>query len=827
MKRFFICKLLLFGITQQCFSMLDSFQHRDTELFKFHFIFAAEKGANNKSAMRHLLLFLIFVVTWGTSFSQQTIILPSGRVVDKILSEMPSRDVVQQDDGFVVTYSFGEIIKIENFENEGTYYLKIPGFGLNHEEGKPCIPTRWDSFVIPDTVNYQVEIVDSDFIETNIVLSPAHELDVVSESDIIQPEVSQINDYTGLYPQALVDMHQTQQYGNSFLLNIRVCPIQYDLRNNKARLFTKISYKVKYNREEENVKLFNYRNSNLAKDSYLFNTTLNYPILCNSNNTKSLLPNEPNRSLDNRDYLIISITEYAEAVNRFANWKKTLGFNTHIVLKNRGQWTSSGVSTVIQEAKINYPDLSFMVIIGDNQDVPAMNKGTHVTDYLYLNSDNYISPISNGRLSVSTASEAVTVIDKILDYERTPITDSLFYKKALCCAFFQDGDSINDPDRMDSILCQYDKRRFVKTAEEVRSHLMLQGKNVSRVYYAYPGATPKYWNNGRYSFGEEIPQELQKPNFLWDGNSGDINNGLSEGTFCVVFNDHGHPLGWRDPWYHSDFLSSVHNNSKLPVVFSMCCKTGCFNDTTCFAEQFIRKSDGGCVAIFAATGDGYSGFDDALTEGMIDAIWPNPSLIPQFPYHTQNVTPTPEPTYYLGHILKQGFKRMEETWGSGMYIRERFHCFGDPSMRIRTNTPTSFSNATISRSANSINVQTGEGIARITFYDHRTDSVISYMDSTAFFTGITDAVSVCISGHNKIPLVDERNLIYIQNRLLSSSDEIEADVIIAGKNVTNQMETGEVRFVNGRTVLKGNTIELHGGTSVSLGAKLEIKSRTP
>ena len=775
--------------------------------------------------MRHILLIFVFLYTLGNSYAQQTIFLPNGNVSQDIYTENPYRNVVQQDDGFVVTYYLGGVVKMRNSDNSGTYYLKIPGFGLNFEERKPCIPTRWDSFVISHPDNYSVEIVDSNFIEINVLLPPSRDLDVISGKSKLHSKTLPISTYKGYYPQTLVNMPQIQRYGDLYILNVRVCPIQYDHEHNRARIYSKISYKIKS--FGNTPKTIQSNNNSQIIDTYLYNTTLNYPVLFGSKKNNPLSVNEPNRSLDRNDYLIISVTEYSEAVNRFANWKKTLGFNTHIVLKDRGLWTPSEVSAVIQDTELHYPDLSFMVIIGDNQDVPAIDRGTHVTDYLYLNSVNNISPISNGRLSVSTPSEAATVVDKIINYERTPLTDSLFYKNALCCAFFQDGDSVNDPRRSNPVLCQYDMRRFVKTAEEVRSHLMVQGKNVSRVYYAYPGATPKYWNNGYYSYGEEIPIELQKPYFLWDGSYWDINNHITEGAFCVVYNDHGHPMGWRDPWYHSEYLDYLQNYNKLPVVFSMCCETGCFNNITCFAEKFIRKNDGGCVAIFASSGAGYSGYDDALTEGMIDAIWPSPSLIPQFPNTIQNVTPLSEPIYCLGKILKQGFKRMEETWGDNMSIRERFHCFGDPSMQIRTNTPTPFSNATILRTANSINVQTGEGPAKITFFDHRTDSVISYIGSTAYYTGISDAVSVCISDHNRIPLVDERNLLYIQNEVLSGTNEIEADVIIMGSNVTNLVNPGEVLFENGRTEIKGTTVELQGGTLVQQGAELEIRNINP
>ena len=791
------------------------------------FLLSLHFESNKESAMKHIMLFLISMVTWTCSFAQQAILLPSGIISEGIIKEMPYRDVVQQNDGFIVTYTFGSVIKQKNPEDENTEYLKIQGFGFNHEESMPCVPTRWDSFLIPDSTSYSIEIVDSSFIETNIKLPPARELDIITEKYVPQKRTVPISAYKGYYPQALVDLHQVYQYGDAFVLNVRICPIQYDYQRSIARIFSRISYKIKYGGDNTGCKMMKSHYKCRVKDSYLYNTTLNYPLLCNLNEAKGLLVTEQEAYLDRNDYLIISITEYSDAVNRFAKWKKQLGFNTHIALKDRGLWSETEVSNVIQNAQLLYPDLSFLVIIGDHQDVPAKVRNSHVTDYLYLNSANNISPVYNGRLSVSTPSEASIVVDKIINYERTPVLDSSFYAHALSCAFFQDGNNINDPRRNDSILCQYDMRRFVQTAEEVRNHLMLQGKNVSRVYYAYPGATPKYWNNGMYSFGEEIPLELQKPNFLWNGTCWNMNTHMETGTFCVVYNDHGGPMGWRDPWYHSVHLDYLHNNNKLPVVFSMCCETGCFNDTTCFAEKFIRKEDGGCVAIFAATGEGYSGYDDALTEGMIDAIWPTPSLIPQFPNHTQNVTPTPEPTYYLGQILKQGLKRMEETWGSGMMMRERYHCFGDPSMRILTNTPTMFSNATISRTENHISVQTGEGEARITFYDQRTDSIFSYIGSAADFTGLSDAVTVCISSHNKIPLVDERNLLYLQNETLSGVNEIEADVVIAGKNVTNQKPQGVVRFSSGSTVIRGNTVELHSGTSVLPGAELKIVNINP
>lgn len=768
-------------------------------------------------------LLLITAITSISSLAQQTTDLPSGLVIDSIKRQMPYRDVVLHEDGIVVTYTFDNVIKQRNYEMDGTEILKIPGFGLSHQEGLPCLPLRWDTFVIPDRQNCSIEVIDSCFIELDINISPSKELDVVSAKSESPKGIIPIHSYNGFYPKCPIDSLYLQEYGNNFILNVCVLPIMYDYRNKKARVFSKLSYKVKYANT-----LIKTSQTPTKKDNYLYNTTLNYPVLYNSVASKSRGSSAKSAYQERVDYLIVSISEYSDAVSRFAEWKRLLGFNTHVEMKNRGLWTSEMVDTVIQNVRLNYPNLSYVLFVGDHQDVPAKTvSNSEVTDYLYLNSTTSISNISIGRLSVSTPQEADVVVNKVVNYEREPITASSFYSNVLSCAFFQDGNSIDDPRRNDSILRLYDMRRFVLTAEEIRNHLILQGKNVKRVYYAYPDATPKYWNNGYYSFGDEIPVELQKPNFLWNGTRWKMNDSLAAGTFCVMYNDHGLKLGWRDPWYHSDHLDYLHNGNKLPVVFSMACETGCFNDSVCFAEKFLRKADGGCVAMFAASGDGYSGYDDALAEGMIDAIWPNPSLIPQFPNHQQNVTPTPNPTFRLGQILRQGLYRMQETWGNSFAMRRRFHCFGDPSMMITTEVPTIFSNASINRTSNHISVQTGEGDAKIVFYDQRSDSIVSFIGASADYYGVTDAVSVCVSAHNKIPFIDRRSLLYMQNETLAGSNDLEADVVIAGEHVTDKKDYGEVRVVSGKTTIQAQTVELYGGTSVSLGAELEITNTNP
>jgi len=112
---------------------------------------------------------------------------------------------------------------------------------------------------------------------------------------------------------------------------------------------------------------------------------------------------------------------------------------------------------------------------------------------------------------------------------------------------------------------------------------------------------------------------------------------------------------------------------------------------TCFAQRFLEKSGGGACGVFGAAYYSLSGPNDGLTDGMFDAIWANPGLIPHFTGYGANPIGTPtshNPIYTMGDVMNQGLIRMVQTWGEDTYTNELFHYFGDPAMRIWTNNPT-------------------------------------------------------------------------------------------------------------------------------------------
>ena len=264
----------------------------------------------------------------------------------------------------------------------------------------------------------------------------------------------------------------------------------------------------------------------------------------------------------------------------------------------------------------------------------------------------------------------------------------------------------------------------------------------------------------------------------------------------------------------------------MPVVFSMNCLTGKYIASTCFAEAFLRKADGGCVAIIAPSEETASGYDEALTVGMFDAIWPSNGYFTSIPYCNPVVLYS-SPTYRLGDVLDVGFANMATIINYNdnhalKHTKEAFHLFGDPSMEIYTAKPTSFSNVSIEESNNYVHVSVSEE-ARISFYNTFSGEVESCYDIYATHPK-TDGLRICISGHNRIPLIIDQDVLFLQNYEIASPVTYKADTIKVGTNVTSLKASGDLTFKNGISVLQGEVVELYDNTTITANAQVEIRN---
>ena len=732
-------------------------------------------------------------------------------------NHIPYRNMEAVEDGMIVTYHFKGASIFSNPIFPNTYFWKIPNFGINDVEGEPAIPFRWDMFTIPPNMNFEVELLDSVYNDTLLSLSPAMSPVIGKETNSTQSKG--ITPYQGFFPQETLLFDDLQYYDGYNLLKICVQPVKYDFEHKIVRYFSCLKYKVRYITDNQKESITNTIND---INPILENVSLNYQVLPSVKEAKSLRSTVSSAFLEtNRHLLIISTPLFADAVNRFAKWKRTKGWTVHIEMNN--SWTIDSVKSTVQNVyTTTNHSLKYLLIVGDENFVPTEildERYPHASDLYYGCVNNSHRPmVHRGRIPVKTNTEAQIVFNKIMNYERNPISESSFYQNGFHCAYFQGNET------------GMETSRFVRTDEDVRNAVLTLGKSIGRFYKRQTNVTPLFWSN-YYADGAAIPDSLRLGHFNWDGSKTEITNNINNGTFYVLYKGHGDVNKWEYIDYTIDDLTDMENNNKLPVFFNICCYTGSFQaDDDCFTETLLKKEERGGVGVFAATGKSGMGYSDAMAIGMFDAIWPSLNLRPAFPNISYSqMTPVSYPIYEMGAVLDQGLLRMEETYGrinndidNVIRTYELFHFFGDPTMQMYTEKPQNFVMPTISKNGNTIQVQSNDGDARIVFYNPLTESVLSYYGTSAQISTDADSLIICVDRHNYVPFVLQYSKdMYIQNETINGVQNYWGNIIMVGEHVTATKPEGPVVIQNANVKMKANTVELHSGSTI-INSNVEI-----
>lgn len=781
--------------------------------------------------MKKLILLSLLLKICVLSNSQEYIRLCDGTILRGGNADTLKRTVEQVEKGILVTYLFDSVSMESDPLFTSAKLLRFNGFSIRSGIGKPALPINWDRFFVP-ACQYKVYVVDTTYIELPMEISPTRpSLQNGASPEPSKEKVKGIFPYFGYYPIDVVSS-KCSKYKSEDILDICITPVQYNYTRKMTRIYKKISYLIDYKSAIQNENN-NFLSTNSEDNSFLINISTRTGESFSQNVLKST-----SVQITPPGYLILSVPQYSDAVNAIADWKRTLGYDVRVICKT--DWDETSVKDSIVAANDSTP-LDYLLLLGDYEDIPGKicvdtvgyDHYTYCSDYHYgcIQQDEY-PEIHRGRLPVSSATEAQTVVDKIILYEREPIIDSLFYKKGLHCAYFQDDYHYNNQWQLYLSGDSVEDDRYTLTSEEIRNYLVdIQRKQIDRVYYADSEVTPFYWNNyrlGYYGRKVSIPAELRRSNnFSWDGNQTKIIESINTGAFYVLHRDHGTKLYWYKPYLGFSGIELLSNGQKLPVVFSMNCLTGRYNEGTCFSEKLLKKDNGGCVAIFAASENSITGFNDALTLGMFDAIWPQPGFVIPFPNMGNNhvITLSTTPSYRLGDIMDVGLANLRSIYRNYddealFHTKRIYHCFGDPAMEMFTETPTPFDSLSIHRNDQMISISLSEK-AKITFYNLSSGLIESYKGFSVSYP-YSDSLRISISAHNKIPVILEGNTLCIQNTAIENTLFYEADKIKVGANVTNMKTSGEVRLVGGKTRLKGKNIEIYNGTTVELGAELEL-----
>jgi hypothetical protein len=156
-----------------------------------------------------------------------------------------------------------------------------------------------------------------------------------------------------------------------------------------------------------------------------------------------------------------------------------------------------------------------------------------------------------------------------------------------------------------------------------------------------------------------------------------VTNGLSDGRSVINYTGHGSTTSWSSTGFSNSHVNALVNDNMLPHIVSVACETGDF-DATCLGEAFLRATNG----IEPTGGIGFYG-------STISQSWDPPMDAQDEIVDLLVATSAYGINRTFGGMCYNGCGHMQDEYGSSGY-NEFIHwtIFGDPSLRVRSDTPT-------------------------------------------------------------------------------------------------------------------------------------------
>jgi hypothetical protein len=606
--------------------------------------------------------------------------------------------------------------------------FSMPGQAVLTDLGKPELPIIGEVIEVPHGVNFSIEIIKSrEVVLDHYRVFPAQrELVDVREGDRYStptPTKFEIDKKIYLknrwYPEALAAI-QTKDIGvirGHRIVMLKVNPIQYNPVTHETKGYAQIEVRVKYSKPAQ-VKAIPKRLYSGAFEKYLKNLLINYQDPKRFNLSIDA-KDDSNEKKTGCDYLILTHNTFYNANDpnnpliRLANWKTRKGLKTQIVdvaTITNGQ-TYDGIRQYLQNAYDKWQMVpSYVLLVGDADQIPVRYLTGHSshgntlvgTDLYYstLDGSDDFPDIYLGRLPVETQAQATAAIDRIINYEEAPPNNAGFYRNVMISALFEDTDAFP----LDGLEDGTEDRPWIENVEDIRNFLVNQGYQVDRIYTTSSGwpADPNSDQPANYENGNALPAAITPPGFGWNATRNDVINGINAGRYLVTYRDHGSRDDWSSTGFDDGDAAGLTNGNLAPVIFSIACQTGWFDNETddaalntanndeSFCEHFLRNTNGGAVAIIGSTRNSYTGLNDFMMFGMHKAIWP--AYVPNPPITGYPAVPTMDsnPLLGIGQIMTFGKVYMARCYNPGTsrtITFEMYHVFGDPELPVWTAEP--------------------------------------------------------------------------------------------------------------------------------------------
>ncbi len=336
--------------------------------------------------------------------------------------EQPQAEILQSDGrGIVIEIRVPGVERLDALlEGKRWDRIEIPGGGYDLDPGRPEVPHFTRLLVIPNNaaVYAEFEALESEILP-DILLLPAQGCDpedaAFSQNAVkFDPETYARDEF---YPAQRVAVGDPAVLRGTRVVAIRTNPVQYNPVSRELRVTTRFRVIVRF----EGVDPTNAPRRRFPLSSSWMRS-LNGMVL----NTDDL-DNDPDQP---GSYLMICKNDASliNALQPLIEWKMRKGHS--VTLETYSNYaTTTMIKNIIQEAYDNW-DIppEFVLLVGDVSgyyNLPGWpTNDNYVIDHPYsqLDGNDILADVALGRLPAGSLTEAQTMVNKILYYEKMPYT---------------------------------------------------------------------------------------------------------------------------------------------------------------------------------------------------------------------------------------------------------------------------------------------------------------------------------------------------------------------------------------------------------------------
>jgi len=520
-------------------------------------------------------------------------------------------------------------ITIGGFEAEA---IDIDGGAYHHisldreaefkEIGLPELPRVRRSIIIPDDARMAVRLIDSEYVDLpGMPVAPSKG----NLSRAIDPATVPYT-FDAFYGGGLPFPDAQLEGGKAYIMRdfrgmvVDARPFRYDPSDETLRVYTRMLFEVApIGKAEVNVL---ERGSRVATYDGEFARIY-------ENHFLNFTRDRYTPVTEDGGLLIITYDAFMSSIMPLYEWKLQKGIDARIVTLSEVGGTATQIADYIQDEYDTW-NLAYVLLVGDAEQMPMPSSDADPVYSLVAGADNY-PDLFIGRFSAENASQVSTQVARTITYERDAVPGEAWPQYGTGVAS-NEGPGHNG---------EYDNQH----SDLIRDDLLAYGYlGVDQIYQ--PSAT-----------------------------SAMVTSALNEGRGIVNYTGHGSQTAWSTSGFSNTHVNALVNDDMLPFICSVACNNGTFTGATCFAEAWLRATNGGVPTGAVACYMSYIsqswdppmyGQDEAVDLLVADAM------------------------RSIGGLWFNGSCHMNDMAGaSGENEFRNWMIFGDPSLAVRTKAATS------------------------------------------------------------------------------------------------------------------------------------------